>query len=51
MKVNRQLHIPANLTRVKDPSVYIREATGRDLEPTWAFWWKFFLSSANADAF
>jgi len=37
MKVNGQVHVPANLTPVKDPSVYIREATGRDPEPMWAF--------------
>jgi hypothetical protein len=37
MKVNGQLHVPAKLTPVKDPSVYIREANRRDPEPTWAF--------------
>jgi len=37
IKVNGQLHVPVNLNPVNDPSVYIREANGRDPEPTWAF--------------
>jgi hypothetical protein len=40
MKVNCQLHVAVNLTPVKDLSLYIRVATGRDPEPIWTSRWK-----------